>query len=383
MKDGIIKQDGTSRLVKASFPATYEEFRTMAENGTLTMDVLFNAVGWQQLPTFLNKANLLQDYTAALHGLATTATPNDVFAKLAMPYGYYGFDVTVRFSDGLPAVNVLLDGLKDFSGNTAKTDENGRCRAAVCASKTATVKFSNYIGIVDTSVQITAQDEVVFTPVTIILERDTTMKLIQTSQTLRVLAGVPVDMCIVGGGASGKSADFSATEAVAGGGGGYAKNILNIILNSSIVNLVVGSGGVAQNVTNAGPYAGGNSSVTYDGVTVTANGASGSSGKGSSTAGSAGTNGSVHVFEDSSLPIPGGGGGGGNTSSATHLAGGLSYGGTGSWVTASNREHATNATGPGGGGGGGACRTSYGVAYAGSGAAGGLYIRVKAPEVSA
>ena len=83
MNDGIIKQDGTSRLVKASFPATYEEFRTMAENGTLTMDILFNAVGWQQLPTFLNKANLLKDETAALYGMDGTTVPDTVFERLS------------------------------------------------------------------------------------------------------------------------------------------------------------------------------------------------------------------------------------------------------------------------------------------------------------
>ena len=79
MKDGIIKADGTSRRVKATFPATYEEFRAQAAAGTLSLDVLFQAAGWSQQPTFLNKAALLQDNTAALYRLnGSAAVPNDI-----------------------------------------------------------------------------------------------------------------------------------------------------------------------------------------------------------------------------------------------------------------------------------------------------------------
>lgn len=82
MIDGIIKADGTSRLVQADLPATYEEFRAMAAAGSLPLDVLFNAAGWSQQPTFLNKAALLKDATAALFGLDASAVPDDVLAYL-------------------------------------------------------------------------------------------------------------------------------------------------------------------------------------------------------------------------------------------------------------------------------------------------------------
>ena len=80
MNDGIIKADGTSRLMRAELPATYEEFRAQAAAGALPMDILFNADGWTQLPTFLNKGALLKDLTAALYGLGTGAVPDDVLA---------------------------------------------------------------------------------------------------------------------------------------------------------------------------------------------------------------------------------------------------------------------------------------------------------------
>lgn len=82
MKDGIIKANGTSRRVQATFPATYEEFRAKAAAGTLSLDVLFQSAGWSQHPTFLNKANLLDDTTAEMGGFDSNVVPNDVFRYL-------------------------------------------------------------------------------------------------------------------------------------------------------------------------------------------------------------------------------------------------------------------------------------------------------------
>lgn len=89
MKDGIIKDDGTSRLVrsvadfKEKYP-TYDDFAAALVAGTLPLDVLFNADGWSQQPDFLNKANLLKDATAALFKLSgDTALPDKVFEILS------------------------------------------------------------------------------------------------------------------------------------------------------------------------------------------------------------------------------------------------------------------------------------------------------------
>lgn len=82
MIDGIIDGNGTSRKVFANFPATYEEFRMQAASGTLFMDILFNAAGWQQQPDFLNKRNLIQDITATMLGLDSGAVPDDALRVL-------------------------------------------------------------------------------------------------------------------------------------------------------------------------------------------------------------------------------------------------------------------------------------------------------------
>jgi hypothetical protein len=74
MKDGIIKGQGNSRLLKApeTIPATYAEFRAALLAGTLPVDLLYNAAGWEVEGTALNKANLLTDAVAAALGLSSS-----------------------------------------------------------------------------------------------------------------------------------------------------------------------------------------------------------------------------------------------------------------------------------------------------------------------
>ena len=71
MKDGIIKGEGNSRLLKghSSIPATYADFRSALLAGTLLVDLLYNAAGWDVEGTALNKANLLTDAVAEALGL--------------------------------------------------------------------------------------------------------------------------------------------------------------------------------------------------------------------------------------------------------------------------------------------------------------------------
>lgn len=89
MQDGIILESGDSRYLR--FPAsidqqcpTYESFLALGKSGQLPIDWAgINPDGWAQLGTFLNKANLLTDATAALIDLGPEATPNEMLAALA------------------------------------------------------------------------------------------------------------------------------------------------------------------------------------------------------------------------------------------------------------------------------------------------------------
>ena len=88
MQDGVIKGTGNSRYLKSiaafltQYP-TYEAFAAALAAGTLPIDLNgINETGWETLGTALNKANLLQDATAALYGLDNTAVVDDAFEKI-------------------------------------------------------------------------------------------------------------------------------------------------------------------------------------------------------------------------------------------------------------------------------------------------------------
>lgn len=106
MTDGRIKNDGTSRSMKATLPATYDELRTACENGTQLLDLLFNADGWEQIPDFLNKANLLKDETAALLAMGATAKVNEVLNALIPRIG----DIKVTARKNLSDCWLLCNG---------------------------------------------------------------------------------------------------------------------------------------------------------------------------------------------------------------------------------------------------------------------------------
>lgn len=88
MNDGIIKGEGNSRFLKtvadflSKYP-TYEAFARAFMEGTLPIDLNgINDAGWDQLPTWLNKKNLLEDLTAAIYNKGVDATPNEVLEAI-------------------------------------------------------------------------------------------------------------------------------------------------------------------------------------------------------------------------------------------------------------------------------------------------------------
>lgn len=88
MKDGIIKANGNSRYLKsvANFLTLYPDYESFAAalvEGTLPIDLNgLNDAGWEQKPTYLNKANLLDDTTASKLGLTGDPTVNQALAGI-------------------------------------------------------------------------------------------------------------------------------------------------------------------------------------------------------------------------------------------------------------------------------------------------------------
>lgn len=359
-------------------------------SGVATLDSS-GKVPTSQLPRLsYSKEETLSEATKTMYGLNASATPNTVFQKLAMPYGYYGFDVTTVFSDGTPAPNIVLEGLEDFSGNTVTTDGNGRCPIAVSKSPTPSVSISGYLDVEDTTATISADDSTVFTPVTITLEKKTVTHELKNSLTARTTGASTYDITVVGGGGGGTTG----SNGGGGGGGGYMTTELNVPITTTTLSVVVGAGGGrATDVYNT-VYAGsGGQSYVADGngeTLVSANGGSGaygtSGGAGNGNGGNSGqkgNNAAGYLFNDESLGVPGGGGGAGTYRGGAEagvwnqLPGGSPYGGGGGhnykdqgWEI--HYYGGEDGKGPGGGGGAG-----YGNNYGGNGAAGAVFMRAR------
>ena len=148
MKNGIIKGTGNSRLLKApsSIPATYAEFRTALINGTLPVDLLFNAIGWDVTGTPLNKATLLTDAVSAALGLESDdPTVNEAIDALLE---LIDAETTARESDIIPVTRGGTGKTTAAEALTALGIGCGTCAtAAATAAKAVTLSgFSLTLG---------------------------------------------------------------------------------------------------------------------------------------------------------------------------------------------------------------------------------------------
>lgn len=112
MNDGIIKETGNSRLLRSpsTIPDNYMDFRAALIAGTLPIDLLYNAAGWESEGTPLNKANLISDATAAIFGITgDNATPNKALS-LALPKETFD-----TFDSGLKIVSGTYTGARTGS----------------------------------------------------------------------------------------------------------------------------------------------------------------------------------------------------------------------------------------------------------------------------
>ncbi|HWQ76862.1 MAG TPA: hypothetical protein VN441_16265 [Syntrophomonas sp.] len=150
MKDGIIRGEGNSRLLKspATIPATFAEFRAALIAGTLPVDLLYNATGWDVQGTALNKANLLTDAVAEALGLEsddpTVSEALSLLADLIAQAGVTESTLTAHIANlaahGYTAADVLaklltVDG--SGSGLDADTVDGNHASAFATASQGA------------------------------------------------------------------------------------------------------------------------------------------------------------------------------------------------------------------------------------------------------
>lgn len=326
MQDGIIIGNGTSRKVKANFPETYEGFKAKAESGELPLDLLFNADGWSQKPDFLNKASLLQDPTCDLLGIDRTSTVNDAFLKLALGPGKYGYQIKVLYPDGSPVVGATVGGISAIPGQNLITNENG-VTTGISNERSVTISasFPEAFDIEAVQKAVTATGTLTKAEVTIKFKDTSKGVLIKSSQFLSFSAAAKtIDLTAVGGGGGGSLNAGSSPPRCCGGGGGFIRHKLKYQLTpGSKLQIIVGASGKGASSKGQAGQNGGNTQVKVNGVQILeAPGGKGGTDVGGDGCGKGGTEKTysdpaelpatdctVHIFDESSLPLAGSGGG--------------------------------------------------------------------------
>lgn len=417
MKDGIIKENGTSRLVKGSLPATYDEFKALAASAGVPVDVFFNAAGWQQLPTSLNKANLLQDFTATLLGLdpADDPTVDDAFLNVFLTSSNAGLLKIRVYETGTktPISGVRIVGVNGLLGEDLYADKNG-VAIGLATSETTTCRVgTDYIDLTGQTTFSGSTPAQKITNVTLYATRvsNPSGKIeTYTTSTQRMFTDKVkrVDVHAVGAGAGGSTgaagswSDGNASSVEGGNGGGAGSSVYRLSVSftaNQLFSIVVGNkgaGGVFS--SGGGDYSkvygtnGGASSalgVSAPGGSRTAGGKGAYieySGTATITNATSGASSTTRRFGDSSQPVAGGGDGGGG---AAYMSSGGRYaksavgadpnGGDGGETSGAYPQTANPgkaATGYGGGGGGAAANSSsQKSANGGDGYQGIVYVR--------
>lgn len=294
MRDGIIKEDGTSRLVRGNFPATYDELRALAAAGTLPLDLLFNGTGWAVQPTFLNKGTLLSAATEAALGFTNSQVDYTVDDALSWIWRAVIGDrgaivVQVTTADGTPAVGVYigLDSTPDPNTDIS-TNANGEALLfAELGAHTVNLLYPlGYTGTASVSVNIESVGSLAFATVDDVEDDSDGIWTITQTGSYYIRPDIPlVDIFLCGGGASGglislTSAQFKEifTAAASGGGGGHVNNQFGVANDGSPISVTIGAGGAPAQPPTYGDESAGNdggtTSVTIGTQTFSAAGGS-------------------------------------------------------------------------------------------------------------
>lgn len=369
MKDGILKETKNSRLLKAELPATYAELVALAAGAGIPADVLFNAEGWQQLPTFLNKKNLLQDSTAGLLGLTGDPTVDDAFVALLLTVKQMALVRVAVTVAGSPAIaDIEVTGLEGLDGGAVYTDASGEAVGFAPAGEVS-ISTPTYqdLPAAPTVTRELAAGEIVDVSLAIGSAPQAGDKSVtSTTSGIRFSPYVTgVDVCCVGGGGSGAAAFVEGLDRKGGGGGagGQVVNRLGVTPDTRTdYKAVVGSRGPGLNLSPGTSDVSGNrgGDSSFMGVTAYGGGGGVGSNGGSGTfSGGNGGNGyniaaqdgaantGTRAFNDPDGELYSGGGGGAGTWS--NGQGGSPNGGDGE---SRDNGRGQDARGTGGGGGG-------------------------------
>ena len=339
MTNGEISNEMKSRLIRANLPATYEELVALAAGVGIPADILLSEEGWLQLPTYLNKANLLDDVTEeAIWGDAADRTVNAALKMLAdVAYGRVAtLHLTIKDTTGaaIPDVTVKLDSAA-VVGTDPRTDENGEITISTNGGQ-HTIYLIYPMGYTVESttqaVEISGVRDLEIKNVARSSESYFTISASKNFYIARYLSPIQLDIRGAGGGGACKvttSKSTGDTSTCQGGAGGYQNVQTALDVIGKLVRITIGAGGYGTNTTGSATSSGGRGGTTTvyigDSVYSAKGGAGGEFSTSQNTDGGApggwGYTGGIgddeinggngpYLFNDSSLPRKGAGGGG-------------------------------------------------------------------------
>ena len=348
---------------------------------------------------------LLSDTAKELLEISSDSTPNDAFIKLALGTGKWAYAFYLKTPKGNPISNVAISGIEQINGGSCITDENGYT-FGVAETQSITISATSPYADLDniSNQQINSTGIITTTDLTMSDNEQTEFEY-SSSRTIVYSSDVEtMDFCLVGGGGGGNTGSNNNRVIYWGGGGGNGAdtfNELNVINNSSLINVTIGAGGQGTYRSVPDQTMGGTTLLSYSNFSYQALGGgttypesrsslypSWTNSRQSNNGGlggdgyflyrsviqaTVGGDATIYKFNDESLGYAGGGGGGGSgDSSATQKKGGQPYGGTAKWDQNDNG----NALGFGGGGGGMRDLNMDDDYVAGNGYQGVVYIRI-------
>lgn len=260
MINGIIKETMNSRKILAALPATYEEFVALALSSGIPADIIISEEGWRQLPTWLNKENLLSDITEeAIWGTASNRTVDAALKMLAdVAYGRVAtLKLTVLDTDGtpIPDVTVKLDATP-VVGTDEITDENGQITISTdggthTANLIYPLGYSSETGSVTVEVSGTREETV-----QTVSRSFGSYQMITTAKTFYIARYLsPVQFHVHGGGGSGgihftTYFNSSGNGQMQGGAGGYYQITDALDTAGKLIRISPGAGGARKTATS-------------------------------------------------------------------------------------------------------------------------------------
>ena len=187
------------------------------------------------------RTQVLSENTAQVFGLDASATPDQVFSKIAEQFGKT-INVTVTI-DGSPAEGIVVEGITKDDGSQCITDSFGKTSGNCATATTKITAKSKWFDVDDTSKTVDTSEVETDASIAMTSKSSGSVKFTKSTTGYFTNKRTTIEYCIVGGGAGGSLfVDTSQKVALGGSGGGacYTGTFQN---DGSEIRIEVGAGG--------------------------------------------------------------------------------------------------------------------------------------------